>query len=160
MRTEHRDVNDRPDRQREQEMKPGLGSIHVSRELWQEKSSVDHAAVRTDALARARSQGSMTSRSCVRRRTAASADVARGALRLLLSARSSSAGRAMPDGRIPRPGGWNRIELVVDDLAKEVERLRAGGAHFRNDIVRGPGGAQILLVDPSGNLVELFEPGH
>ena len=86
------------------------------------------------------------------------ADVRRGALRLLLSGPKSSAGRAMPDGEQPKPGGWNRIHLIVDDLAAEVARLRAAGASFRNDIVKGPGGAQILLVDPSGNLVELFQP--
>jgi catechol 2,3-dioxygenase-like lactoylglutathione lyase family enzyme len=86
------------------------------------------------------------------------ADVKRGALRLLLSGKTSSAGRPMPDGTQPAPGGWNRIELVVDDIEKEVARLRTEGVNFRNDIVRGPGGAQILLVDPSGNLVELFEP--
>ncbi len=86
------------------------------------------------------------------------ADVTRGRLRLLLSGRTSSAGRAMPDGRQPQPGGWNRIHLIVPDIAQEVERLRAAGVTFRNDIVRGPGGAQILLEDPSGNLVELFQP--
>jgi catechol 2,3-dioxygenase-like lactoylglutathione lyase family enzyme len=86
------------------------------------------------------------------------ADVTRGNLRLLLSGRTSSAGRAMPDGRQPAPGGWNRIQLVVDDIAAEVERLRAAGVRFRNDIVRGPGGAQILFDDPSGNPVELFQP--
>jgi catechol 2,3-dioxygenase-like lactoylglutathione lyase family enzyme len=86
------------------------------------------------------------------------ADVARGDLRLLLSGPTSSAGRPMPDGRRPVPGGWNRIHLVVDRLAPEVDRLRSAGVHFRNDIVTGPGGAQILLEDPSGNLVELFEP--
>jgi catechol 2,3-dioxygenase-like lactoylglutathione lyase family enzyme len=86
------------------------------------------------------------------------ADVTRGNLRLLLSARQSSAGRAMPDGTLPFPGGWNRIEFVVDDLPSEVARLKSEGLHFRNDIVNGPGGSQILLVDPSGNLVELFEP--
>jgi catechol 2,3-dioxygenase-like lactoylglutathione lyase family enzyme len=64
----------------------------------------------------------------------------------------------MPDGRQPRAGGWNRIQLVVTDIAAEVERLRAAGIRFRNDIVRGPGGAQILLDDPSGNPVELFQP--
>ena len=64
----------------------------------------------------------------------------------------------MPDGTKPAPGGWNRIELVVEDIEKEVARLRAAGVRFRNDIVRGPGGAQILIVDPSGNLVELFQP--
>ena len=86
------------------------------------------------------------------------ADVARGNLRLLLSGKSSSAGRSMPDGATPQPGGWNRFELVFDDLAAEVERLRAAGVKFRNDIVHGPGGAQILVQDPSGNLVELFQP--
>ena len=86
------------------------------------------------------------------------ADVERGSLRLLLSGEKSSAGRPMPDGARPAPGGWNRFELVVDDIEAEVEKLRASGLTFRNDIVRGPGGAQILLEDPSGNVVELFEP--
>ena len=86
------------------------------------------------------------------------ADVTRGNLRLLLSGPSSSAGRPMPDGRRPGPGGWNRIELVVDDLAAEVERLRAAGLTFRNDIVTGPGGSQILLDNPAGNPIELFQP--
>ena len=87
------------------------------------------------------------------------ADVERGSLRLLLSGEKSSAGRPMPDGTKPRPGGWNRIELVVDDLAAEVARLRALGVKFRNDIVVGPGGRQILCEDPSGNPIELFQPG-
>jgi catechol 2,3-dioxygenase-like lactoylglutathione lyase family enzyme len=86
------------------------------------------------------------------------ADVARGSLRLLLSGPSSSAGRPMPDGERPRPGGWNRIHLVVDDLQAEITRLRAAGVRFRNDVVTGPGGSQILIVDPSGNFVELFQP--
>ena len=86
------------------------------------------------------------------------ADVARGDLRLLLSGPTSSAGRPMPDGRRPAPGGWNRIHLIVDNLAPEVERLRAAGVHFRNDILTGPGGSQILLEDPSGNPIELFQP--
>jgi catechol 2,3-dioxygenase-like lactoylglutathione lyase family enzyme len=86
------------------------------------------------------------------------ADVTRGSLRLLLSGPKSSAGRPMPDGDRPHAGGWNRIELVVDDLPAEVERLRTAGVEFRNDIVKGPGGSQILLKDPSGNLVELFQP--
>jgi catechol 2,3-dioxygenase-like lactoylglutathione lyase family enzyme len=86
------------------------------------------------------------------------ADVIRGNLRLLLSGPASSAGRAMPDGRRPAPGGWNRFELVVDDIAAEVERLRAAGLPFRNDIVTGPGGSQILFDDPSGNPIELFQP--
>ena len=86
------------------------------------------------------------------------ADVKRGALRLLLSGEKSSAGRPMPDGRRPEPGGWNRFELVVDDLQAEVARLRSRGLTFRNDIVTGPGGSQILLEDPSGNVIELFQP--
>ena len=86
------------------------------------------------------------------------ADVARGDLRLLLSGPSSSAGRPMPDGRTPGPGGWNRIHLIVEDLGAEVERLRGAGVGFRNDIVKGPGGRQILLDDPSGNPIELFQP--
>ena len=88
------------------------------------------------------------------------ADVARDSLRLLLSGPSSSAGRPMPDGQRPGPGGWNRIHLIVDDLPAEVARLRAAGVQFRNDIVTGPGGSQILLVDPSGNFVELFQPAR
>ena len=86
------------------------------------------------------------------------ADVARGKLRLLLSGPASSAGRPMPDGAKPGPGGWNRIHLFVDDLAGEAARLRSAGAQFRNDAVKGPGGSQILLKDPSGYLVELFQP--
>lgn len=86
------------------------------------------------------------------------ADVSRGALRLLLSGAKSSAGRPMPDGAQPGPGGWNRFELVVEDLPGEVARLRARGLKFRNEIVTGPGGKQILVVDPSGNFIELFEP--
>jgi catechol 2,3-dioxygenase-like lactoylglutathione lyase family enzyme len=86
------------------------------------------------------------------------ADVTRESLRLLLSGPKSSAARAMPDGARPGPGGWNRIHLIVDDLPAEVARLRAAGVQFRNDIVTGPGGSQILLIDPSGNLVELFQP--
>lgn len=86
------------------------------------------------------------------------ADIQRGALRLLLSGPLSSASRAMADGERPVPGGWNRIHLIVDDIAAEVARLRAAGVKFRNDIVSGPGGSQVLLVDPSGNLVELFQP--
>ena len=86
------------------------------------------------------------------------ADVQRGNLRLLLSGPSSSAARPMPDGRKPEPGGWNRIHLLVDDLATEVERLRAAGLGFRNDIVKGPGGSQVLIDDPAGNPIELFQP--
>ena len=86
------------------------------------------------------------------------ADVTRGNLRLLLSGPRSSAGRPMPDGRQPAPGGWNRIHLLVEDIASEVERLRTAGLTFRNDVVTGPGGRQILLEDPSGNPIELFEP--
>jgi catechol 2,3-dioxygenase-like lactoylglutathione lyase family enzyme len=86
------------------------------------------------------------------------ADVQLGELRLLLSGPLSSAGRKMPDGTKPAPGGWNRIHFVVDDIEAEVERLRAAGVTFRSDIVRGPGGAQIVLNEPSGNPVELFQP--
>ena len=86
------------------------------------------------------------------------ADVVRGRLRLLLSGPASSAGRPMPDGRTPEPGGWNRIHLIVNDLAAEVQRLRAADLTFRNDIVSGPGGQQILLEDPAGNPIELFQP--
>jgi catechol 2,3-dioxygenase-like lactoylglutathione lyase family enzyme len=88
------------------------------------------------------------------------ADVRRGNLRLLLSGPASSAGRPMPDGRVPGPGGWNRIHLLVDDIEAEVARLRAAGLPFRNDIVKGPGGRQILLDDPAGNPVELFQPAE
>jgi catechol 2,3-dioxygenase-like lactoylglutathione lyase family enzyme len=86
------------------------------------------------------------------------ADVSRGNLRLLLSGRTSSAGRAMPDGATPGPGGWNRIHFVTSDLAGEIARLKAAGVTFRNDLVTGPGGSQILVQDPAGNLVELFQP--
>jgi catechol 2,3-dioxygenase-like lactoylglutathione lyase family enzyme len=86
------------------------------------------------------------------------ADVVRGRLRLLLSGPASSAGRPMPDGRVPEPGGWNRIHLIVDDIDAEVARLSAAGLPFRNDVVTGPGGKQILVDDPSGNPIELFQP--
>jgi len=86
------------------------------------------------------------------------ADVARGQLRLLLSGPESSAARPMADGAQPRPGGWNRIHLIVGDIAAEVSRLRAAGVPFRNEILEGPGGKQVLLEDPSGNVIELFEP--
>jgi catechol 2,3-dioxygenase-like lactoylglutathione lyase family enzyme len=86
------------------------------------------------------------------------ADVALGSLRLLLAGPTSSAGRPMPDGAKPGPGGWNRIHLIVDDIDAEVARLRDAGAQFRNDVVEGPAGKQILLQDPSGNMVELFQP--
>src|SRR5262249_10593814 len=86
------------------------------------------------------------------------ADIARGNLRLLLSGPNSSAGRPMPDGTKTGPGGWNRIHLIVDDITAEVARLRDAGAPFRNDILEGPGGKQVLLKDPSGNVVELFQP--
>jgi catechol 2,3-dioxygenase-like lactoylglutathione lyase family enzyme len=88
------------------------------------------------------------------------ADVVRGRLRLLLAGPESSAGRPMPDGREPGPGGWNRIHLIVDDIAAEVERLRSAGLSFRNEIVTGPGGKQILVDDPSGNPIELFQPAE
>ncbi len=86
------------------------------------------------------------------------ADVLRGNLRLLLSGPTSSAGRPMPDGRTPHPGGWNRIHLLVDDIDAEVALLRDKGVVFRSDVVTGPGGRQIVLDDPAGNPVELFQP--
>lgn len=86
------------------------------------------------------------------------ADVARGNLRLLLSGPMSSAGRPMADGAKPGPGGWNRIHLIVDDIDAEVARLKGAGAKFRNAMIEGPGGKQILLLDPSGNVIELFQP--
>jgi len=86
------------------------------------------------------------------------ADVVRGNLRLLLSGPASSAGRAMADGERPGPGGWNRIHLITDDLARDMARLQAEGVAFRNEVVTGPGGAQVLAVDPAGNFVELFQP--
>lgn len=86
------------------------------------------------------------------------ADVTRGSLRLLLSGPTSSAGRPMADGVKPGAGGWNRIHFIFDDLAAEVSRLREAGLKFRNDVVTGPGGSQILLQDPSGNFIELFQP--
>jgi catechol 2,3-dioxygenase-like lactoylglutathione lyase family enzyme len=84
--------------------------------------------------------------------------VERGHLRLLLSGKASSAGRPMPDGRQPEPGGWNRFQVITDDIATEAERLRGRGVKFRNEIISGPGGSQVLLEDPSGNVVELFQP--
>jgi catechol 2,3-dioxygenase-like lactoylglutathione lyase family enzyme len=87
------------------------------------------------------------------------ADVHHGNLRLLLSGPQSSAGRAMTDGERPGPGGWNRIHLIVEDLEAEVARLTDEGVRFRNEVVTGPGSAQVLAVDPSGNFVELFQPG-
>ena len=86
------------------------------------------------------------------------ADVVRGNLRILLSGPKSSAGRPMPDGQVPQPGGWNRVHFIVEDIAAEVERLKAADVAFRNDIVTGPGGRQILLEDPAGNPIELFQP--
>jgi catechol 2,3-dioxygenase-like lactoylglutathione lyase family enzyme len=86
------------------------------------------------------------------------ADVKRGNLRLLLSGPASSAGRPMPDGAQPGPGGWNRIHFICDDIEVEIARLRAAGVPFRNDKVTGPGGQQILVQDPAGNLIELFQP--
>ncbi|HEU4627470.1 MAG TPA: VOC family protein [Steroidobacteraceae bacterium] len=87
------------------------------------------------------------------------AAVSRGDLQLLFSTPTGPGGasQAMPDGRRPEPGGWNRIQLRVQDLAHEVDTLKRAGARFRNDIVTGIGGKQVLLEDPSGNLVELFE---
>jgi predicted enzyme related to lactoylglutathione lyase len=86
--------------------------------------------------------------------------LARGNLRLLLSQPAGPGGAAQPmaDGRVPEPGGWNRIQLEVNDLDSSVERLRKAGVHFRNEIVEGRGGKQILADDPAGNPIELFEP--
>ena len=86
------------------------------------------------------------------------ADVVRGNLRLLLSGPKSSAARPMPDGRQPEPGGWNRIHFVVDDIDADVQRLRAAGVPFRNGVISGPGGRQVVIDDPSGNPIELFQP--
>ena len=86
------------------------------------------------------------------------ADVSRGDLRLLLAGPTSSAARPMPDGRKPEPGGWSRFQIIVDDIEGEAARLRAAGVRFRNDIIRGPGGAQVVIEDPSGNPIELFKP--
>ena len=88
------------------------------------------------------------------------ADVQRGHLRVLLSGPQSSGACPMADGEQPRPGGWNRIHLVVDDLDAVVAELRADGVRFRNEVISGPGGSQVLAVDPSGNFVELFQPAH
>jgi catechol 2,3-dioxygenase-like lactoylglutathione lyase family enzyme len=86
------------------------------------------------------------------------ADVQRGNLRLLLSGPQSSAARPMADGAQPTAGGWNRIHFIVDDLDAEIAALSAAGVRFRNEVVRGPGGSQVLACDPSGNLIELFQP--
>lgn len=86
------------------------------------------------------------------------ADVVRGNLRLLLSGPASSAGRPMSDGTRPQAGGWNRIHLITDEFDSEIARLKSEGVSFRNDVVTGPGGRQILIQDPAGNLIELFEP--
>lgn len=88
------------------------------------------------------------------------ASVSRESLRLLLSGPGSSGARAMPDGRRPVPGGWNRILLMVSDIEAEANRLRTSGLSFRNEILKGVGGSQILLDDPSGNPIELFQPAH
>ena len=86
------------------------------------------------------------------------ASVSRDGVRLLLSGKTSSGRQAMPDGRQAAPGGWNRMQIQVHDLEAEVQRLREAGLKFRNEILKGPGGAQIILDDPSGNPVELFQP--
>ena len=88
------------------------------------------------------------------------ADVARGPLRLLLSGPASSGARALPDGRQPIAGGWNRIHIIVDDIRAEVERLTVAGVAFRSEVISGPGGSQVVLDDPSGNPVELFQPAQ
>lgn len=85
------------------------------------------------------------------------AEVTRGNLRLLLSGPGSSGGNALSDGTVPEPGGWNRIHFAVEDLDAEIARLEAAGVKFRSDPVTGPGGRQVLAMDPSGNFVELFQ---
>ncbi|MGZ8598369.1 MAG: VOC family protein [Actinomycetota bacterium] len=89
----------------------------------------------------------------------AMAIVRRGDLVLWLAGPTASAARPMPDGRRPEPGGWNRVVIEVDDLDGRIEALGSTGVVFRNEVVEGPGGRQILAEDPSGNVVELFEPG-
>ena len=84
--------------------------------------------------------------------------VTRGNLRLLLAGPQSSAGRPMADGAVPGPGGWNRLHFIVPDLEAEVSRLKGEGCEFRNEMISGPGGSQILQLDPSGNIIELFQP--
>ena len=87
------------------------------------------------------------------------ASLSRGNLRLMLNQPGvGGAGQAMPDGQLPAPGGWNRIQLEVEDLAASITQLQEAGARFRNELVAGRGGQQILLEDPSGNLIELFQP--
>lgn len=86
------------------------------------------------------------------------ADVSRGSLRLLLSGPGSSARRPLAGGELAQPGGWNRIHLIVDDIDREIERLKAAGVPFRGPPVTGPGGTQVIIDDPSGNPVELFQP--
>lgn len=86
------------------------------------------------------------------------ASVTRGRLRLLLAGPESTAGRPLSDGRVPKPGGWNRIHLITQDIDADVERLKAAGLKFRSEVIAGVGGSQILLDDPSGNPIELFQP--
>src|SRR4029078_11966025 len=86
--------------------------------------------------------------------------VEKGNLRLLLAGPQSSAGRPMPDGAVPGPGGWNRLHFIVDDIQAEYARLKSEGCEFRNEILSGPGGSQVLLLDPSGNVIELFQPAQ
>lgn len=89
------------------------------------------------------------------------ARISRGDLQLFLSRPGAGGtGQAMPDGRMPAPGGWNRIQIEVEDLEATVEKLKAAGARFRNEIVVGNGGKQILIEDPSGNPIELFQPNR
>ena len=87
------------------------------------------------------------------------ASVARGDLKLWIAGPQTSAGRPMPDGRVPEPGGWNRFVIEVEDLSAFVTTLKSAGVRFRNDIISGPGGLQVLAEDPSGNPIELFQPG-
>jgi predicted enzyme related to lactoylglutathione lyase len=95
----------------------------------------------------------------VEQRMGPMAIVARDDLRLWLAGPGTSASRPMPDGRRPEPGGWNRIVIEVDDLDATVAALRSGGGRFRNEIISGPGGRQVLAEDPAGNPIELFQGG-
>src|SRR5262245_50780850 len=112
----------------------------------------------TDVNASVRFYSDVLGFSVVQQYGPAMAIVERGDLTLWLAGPSASAARPMPDGAVPGPGGWNRFVLTVEDLPATVESLRAAGATFRNDVVSGPGGQQILVADPDGNVVELFQP--
>src|SRR3954453_14804937 len=132
--------------------------------IFRREGQMTHASVRyivDDADAAVEFYRDLLDFEVARRPGPGFAILTRGTLRLLLSAPTGPGGaaQAMPDGRRPEPGGWNRIQVEVEDLDAAVEALRAAGARFRNDIVGGMGGRQVLVDDPAGNCVELFEPG-